>query len=186
VATEHRAASLVPRSRWAILVVVLAAGGVIGALVKRDHDEQRRFDELAKQVAALEAAVSANAERTSPPTQVACSLDSQQLDAIRRVVAATTPASPPQKAKQSAAAAAEVTPEPPERTPEQLAALARADDLVDEGLRRRTLTRDDVVAIRRELAVAGNSGEEAQALRAKIAAAVSRGDLVPSGPHFIP
>jgi hypothetical protein len=195
VASGANSTAAESRSRW--LAGVLGLGlalalGVIAVLAKRDREQQARIDALAGEMASLRDSVHA-AVVPSPPgiaLRSACALDSEQLDAVKRAVEAAMahPASgggttPPSRSAASEPQAAGA--KPPERTAEQEAALARANDVLDDALRRRSLTRADVDQLRGELAAAGPS-DEAQEIRRKIAAAVNRKELVPDGPHFIP
>jgi hypothetical protein len=185
------------RSRWprALGLALVLALGVIAVLAKRDREQQARIDALAREVAALNESVHAAAVLQAPsamPWRSACALDSEQLDAVKRAVEAVVSSRAPSASGRSAAPSGTGASEPqvaaanpPERAAAQETALVRANDVLDDALRRRSLTRGDVESLRRELALAGPS-EEAQDIRQRIAAAVNRRELVPEGPHFLP
>jgi hypothetical protein len=165
--------------------MALGAGVAVAlcVLAKRDRDQQARIDAMARNIAALNDSVHAATLSACP--QNPAQIDSAQVAALQRTLIAAMPAAVASVAAVVPAAAPAASPSPPQRTAEQEAALARANDLVDTALQRKTITRADVASIRRELAAAGASDEAGQ-LRSRIAAAVNARQLVPDGPHFLP
>jgi hypothetical protein len=157
---------------------------ILGAICKHDRDEAGRDERVLKRLTALELATLASGASvsTSPPAmRGACALDSAELDAVARVVREAMSASAPREPASPAAEAPKAVP----RTPEQEEALARAQTILDTMLKRRRITRDDAIDLRRELNASG-SAEDVQQIERRIRIAINRDELVPDDPHFIP
>ena len=75
-------------------------------------------------------------------------------------------------------------PERVELTSDQKAALDRAHQRLADAIARRTLTREDVLEMRAQLATVRLT-QEAEALRARIATAINHQQLVPQDRHFL-
>jgi hypothetical protein len=167
-------------SRWLLAALAVAGFALLG---KRDWDQQRRIDALAKEVAALRADAQRPASAPSTPSVFSrsfCTLDGASLDAISAMM---DRAASRAVAKAAVPEAPSAPPAPP--TSEQVAALAQASDLVDGVLKKRRLSMADVQAIREAFAASGDPEGTAE-LRQKIVVAVNHGDLVPETRHFIP
>jgi hypothetical protein len=177
-------------SRASLFVVAAAAlsSAMLGVFWKRDLEQQRKLEALNARVTELVDAV--RSSQASPAgarrAEGRSSLEPRDVERIAQAVAAASHAA-------AGSAAAAIEPEPiatarmpsPTRspsTPEQQVAVFRASDRLDEALRRRTLTSDDITAIRTELAM--SPPEAAEQLRAKIARAINRKELVPEEHPF--
>jgi hypothetical protein len=162
-----------------IVVGVVVVAATLVLLAVRDQRAQERIDRLAAQVASLDSAVRASPRdeaAAARPPEVRCGYDSTQIDAMARAVAAALSSRAPGGAGSSGGAAPDAGKAP--RSPEQEEAMDRARALVDAALRRKALTREDVLALRREL-ITADSPEDAEELRLSLFRAINRGDLVP-------
>jgi hypothetical protein len=157
---------------------------VLGVQWKHDRDEARRYAGLSKRLADLAEVVRSSSDIASaapPALRGSCVLDSAQLDVIARVVSGAAAGS----AARAAAPAPQEVPKEAQPTPEQEAALARAKDVLDGMLKRRRITRDDALELRREMAATG-SPQAIQEIERRISVAINRDELVPDDPRFIP
>jgi hypothetical protein len=162
-----------------IVVGVVVVAATLVLLVVRDQKAQERIDRLSAQVARLESAVRASppdGAPAAPPPEVRCGYDSTQIDAMARAVATALSSRAPGGAGSYGGAVPDAGSAP--RSPEQEEAMDRARALVDAALRRKALTREDVLALRREL-ITADSPQEAEQLRLSLFQAINRGDLVP-------
>ena len=168
-------------------IALTAAIGAVGAglLIKRDRDEQRQLDQLSSRVAELsQAARALTVPLQALPSllsQQRCSLDPHELDRLLRM--APERATEPNPAVATPAGGAN-RPEPARLSPEQETALHRAHKTFESALSRHSLTRDDVLEMRAQLATVG-SIQESEALRSRIATAINHQELVPKDRLFI-
>ena len=173
--------------RTLAVTATIATVTAAGLLVKRERDQQHRLDDLAARVAALSEA----AQALVPPLQAMpallaerrCVLDARDVD---RLVRAAMVAKADLKSQPGTSAIAlgppPDKPEPSPPSPQQVAALDRAKARLADAMARHTLTRDDVLEMRAELASVGTA--EAEALRARIASAINHRELIPQDRHF--
>jgi hypothetical protein len=110
-------------------------------------------------------------------------VDSASIQAISDGVAATL-AKKGAAGGSSAGAASSGAAAPAQLSPEQAKAVAHVEEALAGILRHGHITRDDVLAMRQELAGVGPS-PELDAIRERIAAAVNRNELAVDDPHFI-
>jgi len=165
---------------------VIGAVAAAGLLIKHDHDQQHRLDELSARVASL----SAVAQALTPPLQALplllserrCALDPRDIERIIRAASGAKPGG-----VTPTVASAEDARERPERPPlstEQAAALDHAKARLQEAIARHALTRDDVLEMRAQLATVGST-QESEALRSRIATAINHQELKPQDRLFI-
>lgn len=163
-----------------MVVAVVAATIGIGGLIRRDELQQRRIEQLSARLGEVSEAVKA----LEPPLRVLpvllaqqrCAVDPKDLERIRSPPSAATAA--------TKAMALEGKLSPAQLSTEQRAALGRANQQLDAAISRHSLTRDDVLQMRAELATVG-SIQESEALRARIATAINHQELVPKDRLFI-
>jgi hypothetical protein len=169
-----------------LVAVLVMCGTTIGLLAKHDRDQQRRLNVLAADLSAL----TDNVHGLVMPMQAVVPLLSHLSDEIaaRQLERSSQVASgkPAVHAAGNAPPAASEQAEPAAMSPVQQVALARAHRVLEGAIGRRTLTRDDVLEMRTELATV-NSRQAAEELRAKIASAINRNELVPEDrQYFMP
>jgi hypothetical protein len=158
------------------LLVIAALVGLGVAVYWRDSQSQRRHDELASALAQLRSAVEG---RTCPPPVMIPVADSSTVEA-----AANRAAELLRKQPATAVVAPQKPQLKPEPTHEQLTAVDAARDRLDAALVRGRLSRDDVLEMRKQLAIA-NSPEEASEIMRRLAVGINSGKLVPEDPQFI-
>jgi hypothetical protein len=161
------------------VALALALGALVAAgafVYRRDRALDERLDRLSEEVRALR-------ERPLPlPLTMPAgtrSVDSEAIagrvaELLRQKLPAPTPAAAPSSDEPAAA---------PAPTAAQLATLASAHARVDAAIARGRITRDDVLALRAQLATVDPA--ERQELRRQIALAVNQQRLVPEDPHFM-
>lgn len=163
----------------AILVIV-----AVCLLVARDRQQQKRLDALSGQLEDLSMVTRGLALplQTLPALlgQLHCKLDPNDLSRLAGV--ATGKAGPPATASPAVVHTEKIG--PTELSYDQVAALDRAQRRLEEALSRRLLSQADVLEIRAQL-VAGGSPQAAEKLRARIASAINRKELVPEQRPFI-
>jgi hypothetical protein len=170
--------------RLSILAALAVAVGAAGVAVKRDRDQQRRLDELSLRVADL-----SETARGLVPTlrllpalvgQQRCTLAPGELERILRAGAdprgQTLASATPLPAADKTARV--------ELSSGQKAALDRAHQRLENAISRHTLTREDVLEMRAQLATVGST-QETEALRARISTAINHQQLVPQDRLFL-
>jgi hypothetical protein len=163
------------------VAIALPVALALGLLAKRDIDQQRRVDALAREIAALRVDLDSRSGGQAPPPLAAllgrsvCSLDSASLDAISATVARASRSATARDVDADDAAA-------PAPRPEEEAALARARELVDRTLSRGRLSVADFMAIRAAFSAA-NRPDAVSELRQRIVVAINDGSLVPDDRH---
>lgn len=174
--------------RWVLgpwLATVIAVGLLFAWSEARQAERFERQLELLR-VQHVEAnagrptapAVAPQGPQTCPPATV----DAAIIEAIAQRVAAVLEARGQAAGAQGHEHAA--APEPPP-TPEQRAAVERAERVLDDALARGRLRREDVIEIRHQLAQAGRPQKEAAEIARRIAVGLNTNKLVPEDPDFV-
>jgi hypothetical protein len=157
------------------LVVIASVGAMCGLLYYEQHAQRRELAELREQLM-----VNRTPEAPSPVPVAAGSqrpvFDAQLVDAMARQVAQRLadikPVAP--------------APEPVAPTPQQVHALGEYRRVVDDVIAHGRVTRDEAIAMQREMTLAGLS-PEVDELRRKVIVAINTNQLVIDDPRsFMP
>jgi hypothetical protein len=163
-------------SRWHIVLAGLSALVGFGLIVGELRAQRR---EIAQLRAAFEKMPAGESARCPPPMMVpsGASISSQMVDAVARQVAQRIEANRP---------AAPVAVEPALPTAAEEHAVAELRRMVDDVLARGRIGRDETIAMRRQIALSGNSPDIGE-LRRQLIVAINTNRLIPEDPHsFLP
>ncbi len=150
-------------------LVGAVAAGVVALLVWQNHELSDRVASLSNSIARAR-----EAPPVPPPSLASCYLNpmfAKQLASELRGALGTSPEGEPPSATRVAQSA----------SPPSTEALDNANHSLDDIIHRGRITPDDLNTLRSQLAAA--TSEQRDQVRARIAAAINRDEIVPDDPH---